>query len=71
MAIEYEQCYRCKPPVRKPGCHKTCAHYLADKKAHDARSAQEKAAGRGESDYNAYRHDQRSQYQKRMKEKPT
>lgn len=71
MAIEYERCYRCKPPVRKPGCHETCEHYRAAKQEHDAREAQRKSAERGASDYYSYRHDQRAQYQKRMKEKPT
>lgn len=71
MGLEYEHCYHCKPPKRQPGCQEHCPHYKADSAAHKERVEAEKVAKRGSSDYNAYRHDQRRRYQKRVGEKVT
>ena len=31
----FEECHKCKPPKRKPGCHSTCPDYKRNKAKYD------------------------------------
>lgn len=31
----FEECHKCKPPKRKPGCQDTCPHYKEDRAKYD------------------------------------
>lgn len=36
MANYFEECQKCVPPTRHPGCHATCPHYAEAKAKYDA-----------------------------------
>ena len=35
MTTMFENCKKCIPPKRQPGCHDKCPDYIKDKKEHD------------------------------------
>lgn len=42
MSNYFEECHKCVPPKRHPGCHATCPHYAAGRAKYDADMARSK-----------------------------